>query len=273
MISHLSLLLAFQPSLLCEIKEKEINESSGLASSRAADKVWYTHNDSGDKPRFFRFDETGRITATFSLKGAKALDWEDMAAARVKGTNWIYLGDIGDNGRIRKTITVYRVKEPKADQRSRDLAKFDEWTIKYSDAPHDCEALMVHPKTGDIWLVTKDRGEGTLVFVVRKPKGRDVLAAQRMGSLKIPFTGLGAGMVTGGDISPDGGHIALRTYAGVLEFKAGDKFDEWFKGTGRVLSPANEQQGEALAYSRDGSRLATTSEGSPCRVSLVGRPK
>lgn len=264
------LLLAAQPTLLCEIKEKEINESSGLAASRAADRVWYTHNDSGDKPRFFRFDESGKVTATFTLKGAKAIDWEDMAAARVKGTNWIYLGDIGDNGRIRKTITVYRVREPKAKAKSGDLDKFDEWTIKYSDAPHDCEALMVHPQTGDLWLVTKDRGEGTLVFVVRRPKGKGVQTAERVGSLTIPFKGLGAGMVTGGDISPDGRKVAIRTYAGALEFTVAKSFETWFKGSGKKLAPAVEVQGEAIAYSRDGARLITSSEGSPCRVSLVG---
>lgn len=271
MISAFLLLLAPQPSLLCEIREKEINESSGLAASRAADKVLYTHNDSGDKPRFFRFDESGKVTATFTLKGAKAVDWEDMAAARVKGTNWIFLGDIGDNGRVRKTVTVYRVKEPKAKEKSRDLDKFDEWTIRYSDAPHDCEALMVHPLTGDVWLVTKDRGEGTHVFVVRRPKGKGVQSAEKAGSLTIPFKGLGAGMVTGGDISPDGRRVAIRTYAGVLEFTATGSFDDWFKGQGRALAPAGEAQGEAIAYSRDGARLITSSEGTPCLVSLVGR--
>lgn len=271
MISAFMFLLSGQTSLLCELSDKEINESSGLAASRAADKVWYTHNDSGDKPRFFRFDETGKVSATFTLKGAKAIDWEDMAAARVNGSNWVYLGDIGDNGRVRKTITVYRVKEPKAKERTRDLDKFDVWTIKYSDAPHDCEALMVHPRTGDIWLVTKDRGEGTLVFVVRRPKGKGVQTAEKAGSFTIPFKGLGGAMVTGGDISPDGQRVAIRTYGGVLEFTAGASFDAWFKQPARALAPAVEAQGEAIAYSRDGARLITSSEGSPCRVSFVSR--
>lgn len=267
----LLLLLASQPSLLTEIKDKEVNESSGLAVSRAIDDAWYTHNDSGDKPRFFRFNESGKITGTYTLKGAKAIDWEDMASARVKGENWVYLADIGDNGRIRKSITVYRVKEPKKGDKGSTIDRFDEWTLQYPDGAHDCEALMVHPQSGDLWLVTKDRGEGTNVYVVRHPKGKGTKTAEKMGSIKIPFIGLGAGMVTAGDINHDGSRVAIRTYAGVLEFSVKGGFDAWFKGPQTILKPAVEAQGEAIAYDRKGERILTSSEGTPCRVSLVGR--
>lgn len=267
----LLVLLASQPSLLTEIKDKEVNESSGLAASRVENVTWYTHNDSGDKPRFFRFNESGIVTGVFTLKGAKAVDWEDMASARVKGENWIYLADTGDNGRIRKSISIYRVKEPKMKDKGSTIDRVDEWTLQYPDGAHDCEALMVHPQTGDLWLVSKDRGEGTHVYVVRSPKGKEVKTAVKMGSIKIPFTGLGGGMVTAGDISPDGKKVAIRTYAGALEFSVKDSFDSWFKGDQRILKPAGEVQGEAIAYSRDGKRILTTSEGTPCRVSIVGQ--
>jgi hypothetical protein len=264
---------ASQPSLLCEIKDKEINESSGLGASPGQKGVWYTHNDSGDKPRFFRFDEKGKVTGEFELKGIKAFDWEDMAVARVKGENWIYLGDIGDNARIRKNIVIHRVKEPKAGDKSKTYERFDSWTIKYPDAAHDCEALMVHPATGDIWLVTKDRGDGTLIYRVKSPKGKAIITAEKLGSITIPFNGLGAKMVTAGDISPDGTRVAIRSYAGALEFTAPKgAFASWFKSKPKTLNPAGETQGEAIAYSQDGRRILTTSEGTPCRVSLVGMP-
>ncbi len=268
-----ALLLAAQPSLICEIKDKSINESSGLGASPSQKGVWYTHNDSGDKARFFRFTEKGEVTGEFLLKGVKAFDWEDMATARVRGENWIYLGDIGDNARIRKSVIVYRVKEPKAKEKSKTLERFDTWTIQYPDAAHDCEALMVHPSTGDIWLVTKDRGEGTLIYRVKSPKGNKVITAEKMGSITIPFAGLGAKMVTAGDISPDGKWVAIRSYAGALEFPTlTEDFSLWFKSKPRTLRPAAEAQGEAIAYSQDGRRILTTSEGTPCRVSLVGMP-
>lgn len=262
-----------QPSLLCEIKDKEINESSGLAASPSQNGVWYTHNDSGDKARFFRFNEKGEVTGEFELKGVKAFDWEDMASARVKGENWIYLGDIGDNARIRKTIVIHRVKEPKAGDKKKTLDRFDTWTVKYPAAAHDCEALMVHPETGDIWLVTKDRGEGTLVYRVKSPKGKAVLTAEKMGAIAIPYSGLGAKMVTGGDISPDGTRVAVRSYPGAIEFTVPrGRFEDWFRAKPKILKTAPEAQGEAIAYSRDGQRILTTSEGTPCRVSLVGMP-
>src|SRR5688572_16385980 len=52
---------------LTKITDKRINESSGLAASRLQADSYYTHNDSGDRPRFFRFNHQGVVTAEFSI--------------------------------------------------------------------------------------------------------------------------------------------------------------------------------------------------------------
>jgi hypothetical protein len=63
-----------EPAVMCEIQDKQVNESSGIAVSTLTKGVYFTHNDSGDGPRFFRFDRTGSITGIFRLRGANALN-------------------------------------------------------------------------------------------------------------------------------------------------------------------------------------------------------
>lgn len=258
-----------QPVPLVMIQDKGIDESSGLASSRTTPGVLYTHNDSGDHPRFFRLDKSGRTTAVFTLKGAKAVDWEDMASATVDGRPYLYLGDIGDNGRARANITVYRVLEPAPSQKESALTNFDTYTLTYPDKPRDCECLMVEPRTGDIWLVTKARDGETVVYRLPKPKSSGGYALTKVATLTVGTGGLGGNLVTGGDISPDGKHVALRTYTGGLEYRVKRSFSDWVASYPVPFAIAAEKQGEAICYTHDGSGLLTTSEGTPFTVSLV----
>jgi hypothetical protein len=253
------------PTLLATLSDKDINESSGLAPSIASKGVWYTHNDSGDKPRFFRFNEKGEVTGVFSLIGAQAQDWEDMASQRLGGKNWLYLGDIGDNARRRTSITVYRTEEPKG--ASRDIPINASFEIVYEDRARDCEALFIAPKSGDLWLVSKAREGETWAYVVRKPNKSGRYTAKKVARLTVDTgSGVGGTLVTGGDVSADGKRVILRTYSGALEYLAPKKFDDWVKAQPQPVTTRGEQQGEAIAYARDGLRILTTSEGSPCPV-------
>jgi hypothetical protein len=245
-----------------------VNESSGLASSLRTSGVWYTHNDSGDRPRFFRFDEKGTITGVFTIPGATARDWEEMSAQTLQGRNWLFLGDIGDNPRKRTEIVIYRVEEPSGE--SRGIADFAAYRIRYEDRARDCEAFFV-TKTGDIWLISKAREGETVVYLVSSPKTGLVNVAKAMGRLPID-TGGGLGkLVTGASLSPDGKWVAVRTYTGLLEYQVPRRFSDWIKGNPSSIAPPVEAQGEAVSYSRDGKLLATTSEGSPCPVSVLRR--
>ena len=74
-------------------------EISGVVASLAHDGVYYVHNDSGDSARFFAVDVTGKALATFTVSGATAVDWEDLARGPCPTTagTCVFLGDIGDN--------------------------------------------------------------------------------------------------------------------------------------------------------------------------------
>ena len=83
---------------LGRIQHKDIAESSGVAASRKHPGVVWTHNDSGDAPRVFALDaHTCATIATYTIPGATAVDWEDMARGPDEtGRSSLWFGDIGD---------------------------------------------------------------------------------------------------------------------------------------------------------------------------------
>ena len=54
-------------------------EASGLVASRAQPGLLWAHNDSGGAPEVFAIGEDGSDRG-WSVAGAAARDWEDMAA-------------------------------------------------------------------------------------------------------------------------------------------------------------------------------------------------
>lgn len=258
------------PGLFCEIADKRIDESSGLAPSiRTAGEYW-THNDSGDTARFFRFGADGKITAEFRLTGAKAVDWEDMASARVRGVPTLLLADVGDNRARREGVTIYRLREPVG--AGGDVKDFDTIEVRYADKPHDCETILVDPASGDIYLVAKVFAGPSGVYRIPAPRGSGSVTAQRIGEIKLEFAGMGGQAATGGAVSMDGKRVAVRTYRGAAEFRVTGKFQDWWKSKQTSIAIANETQGESICYRMDGRAILTTSEGSPCRVSISELP-
>ncbi len=102
------------PSTLATIKEKSVSESSGLVASRSTPGAYWTHNDSGDGPYIYAFNNRGESLGVVRVAGAQARDWEDIAAGPgpQAGASYLYIGDIGDNNETRQEVVVYRVLEP-----------------------------------------------------------------------------------------------------------------------------------------------------------------
>jgi hypothetical protein len=253
---------------LAKLEDKRIDESSGIAASRIAEGIYYTHNDSGDSARFFKFNHDGKVLGVYDLTNAEsAVDWEDMASATVGGKPYLYFGDIGDNQGIRKEIYVYRCPESAPTTADRI------YTLSYPDEPHNAETLMVRPETGDIYIVTKAANKPSLVFKLSNPgrSGRYVL--EKVGEIKVESPIREGRLITGGDIAPDGKHVVLRTYMAAYEYGVPDRFDDWIKAAPLPIHTNLEFQGEGVCYSRDGQALLTTSEGTPCQVSESRLPK
>src|SRR4051794_22617147 len=135
------------------VKDPRITESSGLAASRLHPGIYWTHNDSDDGPYVYAVDgRTGKTVATLTLRGIGTP--RDVEAVSVGPGNEIYLGDIGDNfGGRWPYVWIYKLPEPKVlkDQTIRAT----QYVVKYADGPRDAESLLVHPKTGRVYIIDK----------------------------------------------------------------------------------------------------------------------
>src|SRR3954452_8539622 len=152
---------------LFSFQDKRIVEWSGIAASARRDDVFFTHNDSGDSARFFAVDRHGCTIGTFNASGVEATDWEDIARGPgPDGAPSLVLGDIADNGSTRAEIVVQRFAEPELGATTSGTGESPpapetavrpaSFRMAYEDGQHDVETLLVHPKTGQVFVVTKN---------------------------------------------------------------------------------------------------------------------
>jgi hypothetical protein len=266
---------------LANLENRSIHESSGIAASRSNADIFWTHNDSGDGPVIYAFDRQGKDRGTWRVTGALALDWEDVAIGPgpERGRSYLYIADIGDNIRMRDQITVYRVPEPRVVGAGSAGARYDTETaeairLRYPDGKHDAEAVLIHPSTGDLYIVTKIRGSPARVYKLSAPiTVSETLALTYIGEVRVPNGSVG--QITGGDISPDGQRVILCDYRGAyeLELPAGQNaaFDTVWRVAPSAVSLGDRRQGEAVCYRADGLALLATSERLPCPLIEVGR--
>ena len=262
----------FKPGPVGTVKDRALDEASGLAASRRNRGVLWSHNDSGGSPELFAMTELGSPLGTYVLEDAKLDDWEDIAIGPgPKSGKWyLYVGDIGANNSKRGHIVVYRAQEPnvRLDQKDkrRKIRGTVAFRLRYPDhRSRDSETLMVDPVTADVYLVTKSLLSNPELFAARAPldpKKTNVL--ERVMDLNLgDATGLTGGLVTAGDIAADGSAILIRTY---LDARY------WPRASGRSIAEAldqapcavplhGERQGEAIAFAFDGRSYFTVSEG------------
>lgn len=264
-----ALLLSYAPATeLCRFADARIAESSGVAASARSDDILFTHNDSGDSARFFAVDRRGATLGVFEVEGARAEDWEDMARGRAEdGGPALFFADIGDNFGRRSSVTVYEVREPVV-HGDAVVSVLDRRELRYEDGPHDAETLLVHPRDNTAFVVTKERDGTGGVYRA------DGSTLRRVGDVRLDRLvrrpGAYAKAVTSGEIAPDGRRVVLRTPFEAFEWDLGeDGPAAALAGTPRRIPLPETEQGEAIAYTRDGRSLVTTSEGKGAPVHLV----
>jgi hypothetical protein len=270
------------PATLGVLKDPAIKESSGLVASRSTPGVYWTHNDTGDGPLLYAFDSGGRRKGVWRVTMAGARDWEDMAAGPGpdRKRTYLYIGDIGDNSERRFDIIVYRLPEPTiiaADAsatKSKPLLTENAESIhlRYPDGKHNAETLMVHPVTGSIYIITKVLLSNPVVYEAAAPLNFErPITLKRIGELNIPS--IFGGMITGGDISPDGRRVALCDYTQGYEavLPEGAAFNTIWKQPLTTIELGQRKQGEAITYRLDGNALLATSEGASSPLIQVWR--
>lgn len=280
------------------------DEPSGLAVSRVNPGVvyWVDEAPRDGRAMIYAVDPAGTVTPLWfsptwiGRPEAGMLDFEDLAVGPCDGpgsASCLWVGDIGHlsadfRAADKSTFWLYRIPEPDL-ARAPESARLSVTGIFPITVPaavadespaggsrirtYDLETLMVHPVTGEIYLVTKGQNTDGLVRVLRYPpiatagvpRQLEVVTTIQIphSPLWNPLTRVGEGfhLVTSGDIHPDGRRFLLRTYGQVLEFRGTDFASALTaEPVGLPTPPSVEIQGEAVAYSPDGASYYTLGE-------------
>lgn len=245
--------------VLFQFQDERITESSGLAQSLRDEHRMWTNNDSGDSARVYAVDNrTGKTTATLDLSGATARDWENLTTCRNSGGDArIWVGDTGDNINAWKTYHLFEIEEPSAPKDG--SVDYKSYEVQYADGKaRDSEALLCHPKTGRLYLVSKESA-GSVYEGPSQMRSTGTNRFQRIAAA--PST------VTDATFLPDGRHAVLRGYreAWVVDVENGWKVVATF-------FPPLQIQGETVAVASDGKALLFGSEGLNSSVYRVDLP-
>ncbi|KKD07060.1 hypothetical protein [Streptomyces sp. WM6386] len=239
------------------IEDPRITESSGLAASRQHPGIYWTHNDQDTGTYLYAVDSsTGKTVARITLKGVGTQ--RDVEAIAMGPDNQIYVGDIGDNDGVTwPYVWIYQLPEPKELKDQTIRAK--QYVVKYSDGSRDAESMIVHPKTGRVYIIDKQEDGGHLYEGPAKlsTSGANVFKPTKAVDL----------WATDAAFSPDGQQLAVRGYFGGIwyDWNGGD-----LKRGGRISVPIG--QGESVSYSTDGTKLMLGSEGAGSGVVAEDAP-
>lgn len=229
----------------------DMREVSGMIASVTHPGHFWLHNDSGAEPELILIDSAGVEKARVAVLGARNRDWEDIS----RRGDTLLIAETGDNGADHDTIYVYAVLEP-ATISNDSVAILAVYPMQFPDGPRDSESLMVDHETGD-WFIISKREDNGRVYRYAAPQRADSLATLERLQLELPFR-----MAVAADMTPDGREFVIKTY---------DSIYLWRRGAGESMlealsrAPAKqpyvpERQGEAIAYTLNGSAYFTASE-------------
>lgn len=269
------------PIMVGQIESTDITESSGLSASECQDVLW-THNDAGNAPLIFAMDMTGKHLGTWKVEGSSNVDWESIATHKdASGRCFLLIADFGDNAEARKSSEIYRIPEPiitsegststAANPLSTTAAEVMRFT--YVDGSQNAETLLVHPTSGDIYIVTKERSGPAGIHRIKQQYGSaEIMKTEKMGDISVPSTP--EGLLTGGSFSPDGTRLMLCDKKGGYEFvlPAGStNVDEIWKVKPIPVNVGDRKQGEGVSYGRDGVTLYASSEKKNAPLYMIRR--
>ncbi len=167
-------------------------------------------------------------------------------------------------------MTIYRVTEPKISAAAKSSSKKNPIETEnaaaikfnYPDLRRDAETLLVHPQTSDIYVLSKSLTHASGVYKLAATYDLNKTnTLVKIADFAVPA--VPNGLLTGGDISPDGKRVVLCDYFNGYEIslpKDAKDFDEIWKQKPSIIDLGAREQGEAVCYSADGKSVFATSE-------------
>jgi hypothetical protein len=266
-LSLISVNLCFGQDLKLPAKEPEVLktkfqfdywgklELSGIVRSRSDKNVFWMQNDSGDQPRVFAIDSTGKFYQGaryrnyegVTIAGATNVDWEDITMDN-KGN--LVIADVGNNYNDRKDLVLYVVPEPSPIASNTTFLK--KLFFKYPDQKsfttkkdfnYDCEAVFF--ADGRFHMLSKDRMDTfTRLYRMDVEKTDEVNTLTLLDKFNI------GGKVTAADATEDGSKLVVITYKAIWLFERKDASSSWFSGNIWWL-PVKAPQIESVCFKDD----------------------
>lgn len=184
-----------------------LGESSGLLFLNG--KI-ITHTDSQGEAALYEVDSiTGNPSRKVVVANATNVDWEDITA----DSNYIYVGDFGNNGGNRTNLRIYRVSQNDYWNTPNDTVFADTLNFSFADqtdftySPEltnfDCEALAAI--NDSLYIFTKN-WINAKTYVYRLPKLPGTYAAPRIDSIAVQ------GLITGADYHEPSNRLVFSGY-------------------------------------------------------------
>jgi hypothetical protein len=256
---HLMLIPAIGQPLQMKVVgelQKGIDEASGIAILNSGTLAHI--NDGGHPPCVFFTDITGDILELDCPEFLHNHDWEALAY----GADILFIGDIGNNRNLRRSMTIYRVginSDLDLTDRGKISISFKEqrsFPPADSDRNYDVEAMIYHG--GKLHLFTKNRTEpfDGYVYHYSFPAAAGEYVISRRDSFQTKTNGMLQNWVTGADLNPAGNILALVGYYKIWLFYDFPE-DHFFSGQSAELLLNDESQKEAIAFTGDSTLLIT----------------
>jgi len=263
LVLSVALLVAAAPVAGDEIgrfDSSEIAESSGLVRSRKYERVFWTHNDSGDRARIFAVTAEGRLLSEYTVEGARNVDWESIAS---DNNGSLFLGDFGNNENRRTDLAIYQIEEPDPFGEGGVIPVTRQIRFRYreqsafpdpSNRNFDGEALFF---AGDrLYLLTKHRSDHRTVLY-RLPELTDhrQFEPEIVGEFDTGDTS-----VTGADATPDGRYLAVLTYLRVYIFERPADSDNYLSNLVKAIALDSSETKQCEGLGWDGDSIYFTNE-------------
>jgi len=263
-----------------QVREAGIREASALVASQQFPGIYWTLNDSGNAPVIFAFDQDGAPRGSFRVTGATNVDWEALQIGPDDDGGYaLYIGDIGDNDQLRREPVVYRVPEPEpapagGPSPTGETAPATAFRFLFPGRPHNSEAMLVHPKTGEIMLITREISGMSMIYRLPLPlDSSSAPIADLVDVVNVRGLDPASGQVTDAAISSDGQHVALRTYSSVLVYDVPDGVlrDRLWEQVPAIYRIADGPKGEGITFRLDSDDLMSVGEETPTWLYQTGR--
>ena len=250
----------------CGTSYKDVlKEVSGLACSRQTPGFLWAHGDenTGDNRKIVAIQPSGTLAMTVKLTtpNTNRDDWEDICTGVYDNTNYVFVGAIGDNDlQFNDQYYIYYFEEPAITSGTITVTVN---TIRYGypdNQTHNTETLMYDNVEQMFYIADKVDGVCHLYQLpFRTDYGSDI---QRLTEVCALGNGGKFKLANGGDISPDGRCMAIKSEKHVLLWER--QGSESLSVTAQrlpvqVMAYEKEEQGESLAWFND-SIFYTTSD-------------